>query len=63
MKTLIVLSLIAAFASPAIANVVPSVESGKPHCKKMEEDQKRQQEIANLISGKPGVVADTKASI
>jgi hypothetical protein len=61
MKTLIVLSLIAAFASPAIANVVPSVESGKPACKKMAEDQKRSQELATVLAGKSQVVTSIKA--
>ncbi len=61
MKTLIVLSLIAAFASPAIANVVPSVEAGKPACKKMQEDQKQHQEIANLTYGKSAVVTSVRA--
>ena len=47
MKTLIILSLVAAFASPAIANVVPSTEPGKPHCAIMEAKLKHERELQN----------------
>ena len=45
MKTLIVLSLIAAFASPSIAEVTASNQPGKAHCAKMEAMLKREREI------------------
>jgi hypothetical protein len=40
MKTLVVLSLFAAFASPAIGEVTSSREPGKIHCKVMEAKEK-----------------------
>ena len=45
MKALIIMSLIAAFASPAIAEVVSSSETGKAHCKIMEAKEKLLKEI------------------
>ncbi len=39
MKVLVMFSLIAAFASPAVAGVVRSKEAGKAFCNKMSADQ------------------------
>jgi hypothetical protein len=54
MKTLVVLSLFAALASPAIGEVTSSREPGKPHCKLMDAKEKLIRE--NLAKASVGAV-------